>query len=112
MFLKSRSVKSVRIARSRKHPIVGRRQEKKDAETDEIKAEKFGDLATADHIILGPEIDVSRHGDTAALGCQDFVTKWIGAYPAPRKNAEESVRALQHFAGEEKVSLLLHGWVR
>ena len=78
----------------------------KDAETDEIKAEKFGDLVTADHIILGSEIDFSRHGDTAALGCQDFVTKWIGAYLAPRKPAEESMRALRHFAGKEKVSSL------
>ena len=34
------------------------------------------------------------------------MTKWIGAYPAPRKTAEESMRALQHFVGKEKVSLL------
>ena len=61
---------------------------------------------TADHIILGSEIDFSRHGGTAALGCQDFVTTWTGAYTAPRKDAEESMRALQHFAGKEKVSLL------
>ena len=63
-------------------------------------------MTAAELIIWGSEIDVSRHGDTAALGCQDCVTKWIGAYPAPRKTAEESMRALQHIAGEEKVALL------
>ena len=104
-------MKFAQIARSRKHPI-GRTKKtgEKDAEHGEIKAERFGDLVTADHIILGPETDFSRHGDAAALGCQGFITKWIGAYPAPRKTADESMRALQHFAGQEKGFFALHRW--
>ena len=66
----------------------------------------FGDLITADHIVLGSEEDHSRHGDTAALVCQDFATKWLGGYPAPAKSAPESTAALQHFVGEEKVKRL------
>ena len=73
---------------------------------DELIAQKFGDLVTADHIIIATESDYSRHGDTAVLGCQDLATKWIGGYPAPHKTAEETIKALQHFAGKEKVALL------
>ena len=53
-----------------------------------IDSEKFGDIITAYHIILGSECDFSRHGDTAAMGCQDHYTQWIAGYPAPRKTAE------------------------
>ena len=53
--------------------------------------------------MLGSESDYSRHGDTAALVCQDFITKWIGGYPAPANSAAETVTAFQHVAGRTKV---------
>ena len=50
-----------------------RRKNNKLAFTEEgddsrIESDKFGDIITVDHIILGSDSDVSRHGDTAALG--------------------------------------------
>ena len=83
-----------------------RRKSKDDDSDDAIDAKTFGDLVTADHIVLGSESDYSRHGDTAALVIQDFGTKWLGAYPAPAKSAAESKTALQHFVGKAKVKLL------
>ena len=68
----------------------------------EVEAKVFGDLITADHIVLGSETDFSRHGDTAALVCQDFSTTWIAGYPAPAKSAAESTVSLQHFIGKVK----------
>ena len=56
-----------------------RRKAKDDAPEDAIEAKTFGELITADHIVLGSESDYSRHGDTAALVIQDFGTKWLGA---------------------------------
>ena len=82
------------------------RKVKDDAVSGEVDAKAFGDLVTADHIVLGSEDDFSRHGDTAALVCQDFCTKWIGGYPAPAKSAAESTTALQHFVGRSKVKRL------
>ena len=83
-----------------------RRKDKEEPTGGEVRAKKFGDLVTADHIVLGSEKDFSRHGDTAALVCQDFGTKWIAGYPAPEKSGAESVKALQHFVGRAKVKLL------
>ena len=83
-----------------------RRKTKDDTVEDKIDARTFGDLITADHIVLGSETDYSRHGDTAALVVQDFGTKWIGGYPAPAKSAAESKTALQHFIGKSKVKLM------
>ena len=54
-----------------------RRKATDDTAGGEVDAKAFGDLATAEHIVLGSETDFSRHGDTAALVCQDFSTKWI-----------------------------------
>ena len=89
----------------RTRPTRKKKVDNADAEGESIIAVNFGDLITADHFILGSESDFSRHGDTAALGCQDFASKWIGGYPAPRKTAEESIKALQHFVGNEIVNL-------
>ena len=77
-----------------------------EAADGEVDAKVFGDLVTADHIVLGSESDFSRHGDTAALVCQDFGTKWIAGYPAPAKSAAESTTAFQHFVGDSKVKRL------
>ena len=80
-----------------------RRKVRDDAAKEEVDAKVFGDLVTADHIVLGSETDFSRHGDTAALVCQDFSTKWIAGYPAPAQRAAESTVARQHFVCQSKV---------
>ena len=36
--------------------------------SSDLKIEKFGDLVTADHIIIGSEEEHSRHGDTCSAG--------------------------------------------
>ena len=77
-----------------------RRSPQDGATGEEVDAKVFGDLVTADHIVLGSETDYSRHGDTAALVCQDFGTKWVAGYPVPAQSAAESTAALQHFVGQ------------
>ena len=80
-----------------------------DTVRDEISAKAFGDLITADHIVLGSESNFSRHGDTVALVCQDCSTKWIGGYPAPAKGVDATVVALQHVAGRSRVKQMYTG---
>ena len=58
----------------------------------------FGDSLIADHAIIN-EDDMSRSQDRAALVVQDRATRWIQAYPAPSKNAEQTGMALQRFMG-------------
>ena len=56
----------------------------------------FGDLVTADHITLLDEGQYSRVGDTACCVIQDAATMYINAYPAPTKDADDTIKALQH----------------
>ena len=58
----------------------------------------FGDALTADHAIIN-EDDMPRSFDRAALIVLDRATRWIQAYPAPSKNAEQTSMALQRFMG-------------
>ena len=80
------------------------------AEAGEIQAEdldkidKFGELVTADHAIIGDEQEASRHGHRAALILLDTATKWMGCYPSATKSAADTLQALQNFVGpREKV---------
>ena len=59
---------------------------------------KFGDLITADHIVVGEE-EASQHGDRAALVLQDAASRWIDCYPSATKTAEDTQQALQNFVG-------------
>ena len=66
---------------------------------DDTKFTKFGELITADHIVLGSEADHSRLGDTAALVCYDRGTDDIACYPAPTKSGDDTLRGFQEFVG-------------
>ena len=48
------------------------------------RAEKFGDLITADHNVLSEEGE-SRHNHRYAIVVQDLTTRWIQAYPCKMK---------------------------
>ena len=66
---------------------------------DDTEFTKFGELITADHIVLGSEADHSRLGDTAALVVYDRGTEDIACYPAPTKGGEDTLRGFQEFVG-------------
>ena len=48
------------------------------------RAEKFGDLITADHKVLSDNCE-SRHNHRYAVVVQDLATQWIQAYPCKTK---------------------------
>ena len=49
-----------------------------------LRAEKFGDLITADHKVLSDNCE-SRHNHRYAVVVQDLATQWIQAYPCKTK---------------------------
>ena len=60
------------------------------------RAEKFGDLITADHEVLGESCE-SRNNHRYAIVVQDLATEWIQSYPCKTKTSEETRRSLQKF---------------
>ena len=60
------------------------------------RAEKFGDLTTADHKILG-EGRESRNNHRYAVVVQDLGTQWIRSFPFKRKTSQETEWSLQKF---------------
>ena len=50
------------------------------------RAEKFGDLITADHKVLN-EGSESRNNHQYAVVVQDLATQWIQSYPCKNKNS-------------------------
>ena len=60
------------------------------------RAEKFGDLITADHNVLSEEGE-SRHNHRYTVVVQDLVTQWIQSYPCKTKTSQETQRSLQKF---------------
>ena len=60
------------------------------------KAERFGDLITADHKILS-EGSESRNSHRYAVVVQDLATQWIQSYPCKTKTSQETDRSLQKF---------------
>ena len=60
------------------------------------RAEKFGDLITADHKILSDNCE-SRNNHRYAVVVQDLATQWIQAYPCKTKTSQETQRSLQKF---------------
>ena len=53
------------------------------------RAEKFGDLTTADHKVL-TEGSESRNHHRYAVVVQDLATQWIQSYPCTNKNSQET----------------------
>lgn len=64
-------------------------------------------MITADHIIVGSEDEISRHGDLVALIVQDRLTQWLDCYPSEKKDHSAELAARQHFVGpRDKVKQL------
>ena len=64
---------------------------------------EFGELITADHLVIADDGQQSRHGDMNALVMQDKATMWIWAYPNPSRHADGVKRAFDNFIGTQKV---------
>ena len=60
------------------------------------RAEKFGDLITADHKVLSDNCE-SRNNHRCAVVVQDPATQWIQAYPCKTKTSQQTQRSLQKF---------------
>ena len=60
------------------------------------RAEKFGDLITADHKVLSDNCE-SRNNHRYAVVVQDSATQWIQAYLCKTKTSQETQRSLQKF---------------
>ena len=60
------------------------------------RAEKFGDLITADHKALSDNCE-SRNNHRYAVVVQDLATQWIQANPCKTKTSQETQRSLQKF---------------
>ena len=60
------------------------------------RAEKFGDLMTADHKVFN-EGSGSQNNHRHAVVVQDVATQWIQSYPCKNKNSEETEKSLRKF---------------
>ena len=61
-----------------------------------LRAEKFGDLITADHKVLSESCE-SRNNHRCAVVVQDLATQWIQSCPCKTKTSQETHRSLQKF---------------
>ena len=61
-----------------------------------LRAEKFGDLMTADHKVLSEGCE-SRNNHRHAIVVQDLATQWIQSYPCKTKTSQETGKSLQEF---------------
>ena len=60
------------------------------------RAEKFGDLITADHNVLNEE-DTSRNNHWHTVVVHDLATQWIQSYPCKTKTCQETEKSLRKF---------------
>ena len=60
------------------------------------RAEKFGDLITADHQVLSEGCE-SRNNHRYAVVVQDLATQWIQSYQCKTTTSQETQRSLQKF---------------
>ena len=65
------------------------------------RAEKFGDLITADHKVLSDNCE-SRNNHRYAVVVQDQANQWIQPYPCKTKTSQETQRILQKFLEPER----------
>ena len=71
------------------------------------RAEKFGDLITADHKVLSDNCE-SRNNHLFAVVVQDLAIQWIHAYPCKTKTSQETQRSLHKFLEPERNPSHLH----
>ena len=65
------------------------------------RAENFGDLITADHMVLSDNCE-SWHNHRYAVVVQDLATQWIQSYPCKTKTSQETQRSLQKFLEQDR----------
>ena len=65
------------------------------------RADKFGDLITADHKVFSDNFE-SRNNHRYAVVVQDLATQWIQSYPCKTKTSQEAQRSLQKFLEPER----------
>ena len=65
------------------------------------RAEKFGDLTTADHKVLNEEGE-SWNNHRYAVVVQDLATQWIQPYPCKTKNFSGRKRVFESFSNRHK----------
>ena len=61
-----------------------------------LRAEKFGDLITADHKVLNAEGEC-RNNHRYAVVVQDLATQWIQSYPCKTKTSQQTDKSLRKF---------------
>ena len=66
-----------------------------------LRAEKFGDLISADHKVFSDSFE-SRNNHRYAVVFQDLATQWIQAYLCKTKTSQETQRSLQKFLEPER----------
>ena len=62
----------------------------------EARAEKFGDLITADHKVLSEGCE-SRNNHRYAVVVQDLATQWLQSYPCKTKTSQKNQKRRQKF---------------
>ena len=65
------------------------------------RAEKIGDLITADHKLLGDNCD-SQNNHRYAVVVQDLATQWIQAYPCKNQNFTRNPEKLAKVPGNRE----------
>ena len=65
--------------------------------THSEKPVEFGDLITADHMVLN-ERDMSHDSKRFVISCYDRATMWLDAKPVASKDAHTTRVALRDFA--------------
>ena len=65
------------------------------------RAEKFGDLLTADHKVLNEGCE-SRDNHRYAVVVQDLATQWIQLYPCKTKTSQQTEKSLRKFSSCRK----------
>ena len=68
-------------------------------ESKHVKAEKFGDHVTADHLINFGERNEGDDGELVAMVFKDVYTDVRYCYPSASKHTRECVAAMKHFIG-------------
>ena len=65
---------------------------------------KFGDLVTADHMVLGANDIKGLHGEKNAVLVRDTFTRWMDFFPVYSKSANETVASFIEFQGRSKIT--------
>ena len=72
-----------------------------------LRAEKFGDLMTADHNVFSDSCE-SRNNHRCAVVVHDLATQWIQTYPCKNKISQETQRSLQKFLEPVRNPKVIH----